>query len=263
MPSYRNSNLNKVFAAKEVILSRSEGKKLREKLNQSVKSYEEAIRDEFLYTYFEDFRITIFGSGKVDKRSKDFKFIEKLTKHLSKSMIDVDIVSGGGDGLMLAANLGLENAKKEKHGKIRGKNFGILVDLPNGDEEGNDCLDKTEKFENFSTRLEDFIRVSNGIYLAPGGMGTALEEAMFLQLKQKEKFEHIFPIVAHPFWKPIINYQNDAFYDKRIEEGNQPLIAEKDKNLITYTDSVEEVVKIFKKAHREWMQLKRKVKYVK
>lgn len=261
MSSYRNSQLATVFKSDKVILSRSQGAALKSKLDRLTQDYEKTLRKEFLYTYFESFRVTIFGSAKIkNTKSEEFKFIEKLSRHLAKAIDAVDIVTGGGGGIMLAANKGLVEARKNDQ-KIQGKNLGIMVDLPTGDK-GNGCLDEMETYENFSVRLEEFIRKSNGIYLAPGGYGTKLEAAMFIQLKQKKKFEHIFPIVAHPFWKPIINYGNDIFFDRRVEHGQAPLIDEKDKRLVIYTDDISEIVKIFKRAHHEWEQLKRKVEYV-
>ncbi len=262
MTAYRVANLAKIKKAKVVRLSRSKAAETEKLLIQTRKRYEKLLFENFTYFFFKHFRITIFGSAAVKEDEEYFKFVEKMTRKLGEE-IQVDIVTGGGDGLMLAANQGLREAQVElqkKHKKVHCKNFGIRVDLPHESGEDNK-VDMPEKVWNFSTRLEEFIRSSNGIYLAPGGFGTDLEAAMFIQLKQRWRIEEDFPIIAHPFWKPIFEQENQIFFDDQIKNGHTPLIDKQDKKLVYYTDEISEIIKIFKKHYLKWEKLKKKVKW--
>ena len=223
------------------------------------------IFSSFPFHYFSSYRITIFGSSAIeDASSEEFKFVQQLAQKLGEEM-QIDIVTGGGGGLMLAANEGLENAKKlfrKNHKKVLFQNYGIRVSLPN--EIGrNDTLDIIEDFENFSTRLEEFVRTSNAVYLAPGGFGTDLEAAMFVQLKQRWKLEPDFPILAHPFWAEVYEREERLMFDGRVKNGCAPLIDAADKTLIEYSKNIPEIVKTFKKHHHAWQKLRAKVKWAK
>ncbi len=265
MSSYRIDNLAKFKKAKKIALSKKAAAEIEKELFKTRQKYEVLLGKSFAPSYFENFRITIFGSGLLsDEDVEYFNFVKKLTEKLGEEM-QVDIVTGGGGGLMLAANCGLEEAKielKKKHKKILCHNRGIKVNLAN--EFGrNKKLDVIENFQNFSTRLEEFVRTSNGIYLAPGGFGTDLEASMFVQLKQRWKLEEDFPILAHPFWKPIFEHENQILFDKQIENGRTPFITKSDKKIIFYTKNLNEIVKTFKKSFRGWKKLRKKVEWVK
>lgn len=265
MPGYRLNSVANFKNEKSIRLSRSAGMAAEEKLDRAQKNYERALEKSFPFHFFDSYRVTIFGSSMVEnKNSSEFQFIEQLAKKLGEE-VQVDIVTGGGGGLMLAANKGLEKAKEtfaKNHKKASFQNYGIRVSLPN--EIGrNDRLDVVEDFENFSTRLEEFVRTSNAVYLAPGGFGTDLEAAMFVQLKQRWKIEPDFPILAHPFWKNIYEKENQLMFDTRVKNGNAPLIDAVDKNLLRYSKDVNEIVRILKKHHHIWQKLRAKVKWVK
>jgi predicted Rossmann-fold nucleotide-binding protein len=263
MSAYRLAAIEKFKQVKEIKLSRSKGKSAERKLESSRKKYEKCLAESFPHSYFDRYRITVFGSGLLtDKKSNDYRFIEHLTRKLGKEM-QVDIVTGGGGGLMLAANEGLAEAQadlRKANKKVSCRNLGIKVDLSH--EMGrNDYLNEEENFLNFSTRLEEFVRTSNGIYLAPGGFGTDLEAAMFVQLKQRWRMEADFPILAHPFWRPIFEHESKIMFNKQIANGRTPLIAEEDLYLIKYTSDLNEIVKIFKENRRQWEEVRKKVKW--
>jgi hypothetical protein len=262
MASYRKEGITKIKAAKKIKLSHSGGRKLEKSLDKARMRYEKLLYESFENAYLHHYRITIFGSAKIENiHSEEFRFVSNLTHELGKNL-DVDIVTGGGGGLMLAASTGLYQAMNETNGNAR--NQGVLMDLPNqGDGELNPFLDVTDKFHCFTTRLEEFVRSSNGIYLAPGGIGTALEAALFIQLKQKGKVEKNFPILAHPFWKPIFENENKLMYSARGKQQKERLLEEKDLNIVKYTDDISEVVKIFKKDLAAWKKLEKKVVYSK
>ncbi|MFH0834133.1 MAG: LOG family protein [Patescibacteria group bacterium] len=258
MSSYRVTELEKLYKATELVIDLKKAKAAEVKLEKARQNYEQLLRETFLPSYLDNYRVTIFGSSRIDPGSDTFNFVRNLAEKIG-TKIDADIVTGGGGGLMLAANLGLKNSRAKKKNS-RAKNFGIMVDL--GHEEGrNNCLDVTRRFENFSTRLESFIRSSNAIYLAPGGLGTDLEAAMFMQLKQLKKLEPTFPILAHPFWKPIFNYENGIMYHKQLKMGRTTLISKDDLILVHFTDNLKEISHILKASYDGWLAERAKVKF--
>lgn len=264
MPSYRTRAYDALRHGL-VTLSPTRGEAIQKELADAATRYEHLLEESAMYAFTDAFRVTVFGSARGSTpENPDFRFISHLTRRLGEEM-NVTVVTGGGPGMMLAANFGLSEAideAKARHKKVDDQNIGIMVDLP-FETKPNACLDVYEKFENFSTRLEEFIRLSHGIYLAPGGWGTDLEAAMFLQLKQLDKLEPGFPIVAHPFWQPIFERAGLAMYDERKHNGMPELIGPEDKQLVHFTADVEEAVKIFKRAHARWETLKKNVRYTK
>lgn len=259
MSSYRIAELEKIYSSQSIELDLKTGKKLEKRLEVVRKEYEDLLHQTFLYSYFDSYRVTIFGSARIDDpKSETFRFIANLANKIG-SEVGADIVTGGGGGLMFAANFGLAQSRSKKKGSTN-QNWGIMVDLEH--EEGkNSCLDITKRYENFSTRLESFIRTSNAIYLAPGGLGTDLEAAMFMQLKQLRKLEPTFPILAHPFWKPIFTYENKIMHHRQLKMGRTALISKDDLELVHFTDNLKEIVHILKASHNGWLSLREKVKF--
>ncbi len=257
--SYRIAELNKLYSSAELTIDLAKAKKSESDLVATRERYEQLLRETFLANYLDNYRFAIFGSSRVEPDSATFNFVKNLACKVGSDM-DIDIVTGGGGGLMYAANLGLKKAQGRRKNP-RAKNLGILVNLEH--EEGrNDCLDVTRQFENFSTRLESFIHSSNAIYLAPGGLGTDLEAAMFMQLKQLQKLEPTFPILAHPFWKPIFNYENGIMYQKQLKMGRTTLIGKDDMVLVHFTDNLKEIGHILKASYDGWLMLREKVKFI-
>lgn len=251
MSSYRTDTF-RLFTAKSKV--KCKAKTLEQRLTRARKKYEQLLAESFCQKFFLKFRVTIFGSSRIkNPHSEFYKFVFRLTRSLGQTF-PVDIVTGGGGGLMLAASSGLRAAQKES--PQAGQNIGVLADLKN--EIGrNWALDVKENFAYFSTRLEEFIRISNGIYLAPGGLGTLLETLMFLQLKQKNILESSFPILAHPFWQPIFNPAINSMFDFRLLTKQTTLISVEDREMVKFTKSVPEITKIFRKSYEDWLKLKK------
>jgi hypothetical protein len=262
MSYYRQKSIAKFLAAKKIKFTHKNNRKVEKQLDKARIRYEELLAESFAHAYLCHYRVTIFGSAKIaSSNSEEFKFVSALARELGKSL-DVDIVTGGGGGLMLAASTGLYQALRETNGEARSQ--GILIDLSErGAVEFNPFLDVSEKFNCFTTRLEEFVRSSHGIYLAPGGIGTALEAALFIQLKQKGDLEKDFPVLAHPFWKPIFEYENKLMFSARGKQNKERLLNKCDLKLVKYTDDIPEIVKIFKKNLQAWNKLARKVDYKK
>ncbi len=116
-----------------VFLSRSGGRNALNRLDRARKRYEEARRVVLYQQLIRRYRVDVFGSARLERETDEFEFVTQLTKALVKAR-DVDIVTGGGPGVMEAANLGLRQAvevaggrKKRKH---KARNIGETITLP-------------------------------------------------------------------------------------------------------------------------------------
>lgn len=126
------------------------------------------------------FRVSIFGSSRVRPGDATYEDVRLLTRRLAG--MGCDIVTGGGPGLMEAANLGA------REGNTRGvvKSFGLPIDLPKVEGE-NPYLDQSTLHYNFFSRLHHFVFLSSAFVAMPGGIGTLLEIVTIWQLLQVKK----------------------------------------------------------------------------
>lgn len=133
------------------------------------------------------YRATIFGSARVPKDHWVYRAVRDLSAELTR--LDCDIVTGGGPGLMQAANQGAHLANRKK----KAGSMGIRVELP-FEQEVNAFV--TDAFEHgtFFTRLHHFVLVSDVFIVVPGGIGTVLETMMIWQLLQVRKL-HDTPLI--------------------------------------------------------------------
>jgi uncharacterized protein (TIGR00730 family) len=133
------------------------------------------------------YRVTVFGSARVPKDHWVYRAVRDLAAELTR--LDCDIVTGGGPGLMQAANEGVHLVNPQ----AKSGSMGIRVDLP-FEQESNPFV--TEAFEHgtFFTRLHHFVLVSDAFVVVPGGIGTVLETMMVWQLLQVHKL-HVTPLI--------------------------------------------------------------------
>lgn len=125
------------------------------------------------------FKVAIFGSARIEEGDQTY---EKV-KHLARSLGDrgIDVLTGGGPGLMKAANEGHKLGTKESG--IKAHSVGIGVRLP-WNQKFNPSVEYKEKVNRFSKRLDEFMLMSNAVVVAPGGLGTMLELFYTWQLVQ-------------------------------------------------------------------------------
>jgi uncharacterized protein (TIGR00730 family) len=137
------------------------------------------------------FRVSIFGSARVKPNDEVYKMTVELAKKLAAE--GCDIVTGGGPGLMEAANKGHEEGRAKTKNKL--SSIGLTIALPH-EQKDNKHLDLHKNFQHFSNRLDYFMTLSNAVVIMPGGVGTCLEFFYSWQLLQ---VQHICPM-------PIILY---------------------------------------------------------
>lgn len=137
----------------------------------------------------EFFRVCIFGSARLSENDPHYTMVERLAYLLARE--GIDIVTGGGPGLMEAANKGAQRGRQESHSNSR--SIGLPIDLP-FEEVVNPHLDVKTIHRKFSSRLDEFMRLTRAIVVTPGGIGTLLELVFAWQLLQ----------VGHIPYRPII-----------------------------------------------------------
>jgi predicted Rossmann-fold nucleotide-binding protein len=217
-------------------------------LNNIETVYEQLLEITAVSHKAQRFSIAIFGSARLNGHTPEFQFVSRLTEALVEH-IDIDIVTGGGPGIMEAANQGLSKATNKINREV--KNYGMKIRLP-FEENSNPYLHIEKQHAYFTMRLQSFINLIQGAYISSGGIGTLLELSLLLQLKQVGHLPAHFPIVLDPVvWKPLMEKFNELVVTDRSES---PLIDIDDINLITYSDDIDEIVEIFRRAHAQWKQ---------
>lgn len=202
----------------------------------------------------KNFSIAIFGSARLELNTPEFQFIRDLSQAIVERL-GVDIVTGGGPGIMEAANQGMIQAVIEQwdHFKKgnRPKSYGMSVYLPY-EEESSPYLHVEKNHKHFTTRLQSFVSLTQGAYVAAGGIGTLLELSLIWQLKQVNHLPVDFPLVVAPVWKPIL----EAFYEMTFSQRKKaiPLIHADNMALMQFSDEIEEIVDIFRVAHEKWQE---------
>ena len=145
------------------------------------------------------YSVTVFGSARIPGDHWVYGAVRDLAAELTKR--DCDIITGGGPGLMQAANEGVHLASggKEK------RSVGIRVDLPF---EQNVNAFVTEAFEHgtFFTRLHHFVLASDAFVVVPGGIGTVLETMMVWQLLQVRKLHGTPLVLAGRMYKELVEW---------------------------------------------------------
>src|SRR5262249_15628841 len=150
-----------------------------------------------------EFRVCIFGSARIRPEDPVYQMVYRLAKSLAK--LGVDIVTGGGPGLMEAANRGVQEAKNEQS-----KSYGLPIELPRSLETPNKHLDIKSQHKRFSSRLDEFMRLSHAVIVAPGGIGTVLELMYVWQLLQVGMIEpRPVILLGRSFWAGLIAWMRD------------------------------------------------------
>ena len=187
------------------------------------------------------YRTCIFGSARIKPETPGYNEVIELARLLASD--GIDILTGGGPGLMEAAHKGAKQGQAEK--RNRSLSFGISIQL-DFEPEPNSHLDVKRHHHRFSSRLDDFMRLSKSVVITPGGIGTLLELFFTWQLVQVKHIE-MRPLVlmGREFWTGVIEWM------KEMPLG-RGLVSAPDFNCISIVDSPREVYEIISKHHAEF-----------
>ena len=174
--------------------------------------------------------VTMFGSARVRPDSPYYELTERTARLLSDSGFSV--ISGGGPGIMEAANKGAFFGKSPS--------VGLNIQLPH-EQQNNPYQDISQTFRHFFARKYMFVRFASAYVVMPGGFGTLDELMEALTLIQTGKARKIpLILVCSDFWGGMI----DWFKNRLVAEG---MVDPEDMNLIQLIDEPEKVVEaIFK-----------------
>jgi uncharacterized protein (TIGR00730 family) len=157
-----------------------------------------------------DFRVTIFGSARIIEGDKVYKQVFELAKMIGKKKYD--IITGGGPGLMEAANRGHVAGDT----KDEAESIGLNIELPFEQKE-NPYVEFVKHFQTFSERLKTFTELSHVFVITPGGVGTMLEFFFTWQLLQVGKMAYKPIILIGKMWEQLVYWVIDhALKDKLI-----------------------------------------------
>jgi len=131
----------------------------------------------FRRTTRQNYRVTIFGSARLKPGTRAYNEVKKLAAELTR--MGCDIISGGGPGLMQAANEGAHSIEPKAHKR----SVGIRVELP-FEQEINPFVGQAYEHRTFFSRLHHFMIISDAFVVVPGGIGTLLELSLAWQLLQ-------------------------------------------------------------------------------
>lgn len=174
--------------------------------------------------------VSIFGSARTKPDNESYKLAENIAKLLTQS--GYGVITGGGPGIMEAANKGAKEGK--------GISVGLNIDLP-FEQKANEYidLDKLINFDYFFVRKVMFVKYSQGFIVLPGGFGTFDELFEAITLIQTEKIAR-FPIILvdKSFWSGLLDWIKQTV----LKEHQN--ISEKDLDLIQLVDTAEEAVAV-------------------
>ena len=143
--------------------------------------------------------VTIFGSARVKPSHRSYKAAEELAAKFAKRGITV--ITGGGPGVMEAANKGAAEAG--------GVSVGLGIELPH-EQRLNEYVNLPLNFRYFFVRKTMFVKYAQGFVIFPGGYGTFDELFESLTLVQTGKIDH-FPVIlwGSDYWQPMIDWLED------------------------------------------------------
>jgi len=186
----------------------------------------------------EHYRVSIFGSSRIRRGDPVYDEVKKLSYELAH--MGIDIVTGGGPGLMEAANSGAIEGQIESHAR----SFGLAIHLPS-EEQSNPFVDKVFRHRTFFSRLHHFVRLSSAFIVMPGGIGTALELFMVWQLLQVKHMKEHPLILVGTMWPGLIDWIRGTM----IERG---LVSPPDLDVVKVVSNSEEAIPIIRASYERF-----------
>jgi uncharacterized protein (TIGR00730 family) len=188
------------------------------------------------------YRVTIFGSARAKPGTYVYDEVKRVATALAE--IGCDIITGGGPGLMEAANAGAAAA----HAPERNRSVGIRVDLP-FEQDANPFVEQAFEHKTFFTRLHHFVLTSDAYVVTPGGIGTVLELMMVWQLLQVKHLHDTPLILVGKMWGDLVQWARGHLLTTQPALANREDIA-----IPRCVNTADEAIALIREHHAGWLQ---------
>src|SRR6516164_8735092 len=190
----------------------------------------------------ERYRVTIFGSARAKPGSYVYDEVKRVASALAG--MGCDIITGGGPGLMQAANEGAAAANAPQ----RNRSVGTRVELP-FEQEVNPFVEQAFEHRTFFTRLHHFVLTSDAFVVVPGGIGTVLELMMVWQLLQVRHVEDVPLILVGKMWPGLVEWAKTSLLTTQ-----PPLASPEDMTIPQCVNTADEAIALVRERHAKWLQ---------
>jgi uncharacterized protein (TIGR00730 family) len=191
----------------------------------------------------ERYRVTIFGSARARPGTPAYEETKRAAAALAE--MGCDIITGGGPGLMQAANEGAALRPELS------QSIGIRVDLP-FEQEVNAFVTEAFEHRTFFTRLHQFVLTSDAFIVAPGGIGTVLETLMIWQLVQVHHLQNTPLILVGKMWPGLVEWARTAMLS-----FDPPLANVADMSIPQCVSSADDAIALIRQHHATWLREQR------
>jgi uncharacterized protein (TIGR00730 family) len=178
------------------------------------------------------YRVSVFGSARIQSGDREYLEVRGLASRLTE--LGCDIVTGGGPGLMEAANEGAASSR----GSRKTRSFGLTISIPY--EKANPYLDTVTAHRTFFSRLHHFVRMSQAFVIFPGGVGTSLELFMVWQLLQVGFLTERPVVLVGEMWRGLVDWMSREMVSRRLMDAD-------DLHLVSLATSIDEAVALIER----------------
>src|SRR5215467_8497487 len=193
----------------------------------------------------QNYRVTIFGSARLQSGSKAYASVKQLAAELTR--MGCDIISGGGPGIMQAANEGARSVEPD----ALNRSVGIRVHLP-FEQATNPFVGQAYEHRTFFSRLHHFMIASDAFVVVPGGIGTLLELSLAWQLLQVRKLYNTPLILVGKMWAELIAWGRRTM----LMEGSE-LANEIDFTIPHCVNTINECLALIRENRSDWLAAQR------
>ena len=184
------------------------------------------------------FRVTIFGSARIKRSSREYKDVYNLAKLIGEK--NIDLITGGGPGVMKAASAGHKAGSKDNGAYT----IGLGIKIPR-EQKINQYVDVKKNFKRFSERLDNFMLLSNVVIVTEGGVGTMLELFFTWQLLQVRHTHNIPIVLIGKQWKGLIKWLKKGPLKKKF-------FKKEDLELLHLAKNSNEAIKMIDATYKEY-----------
>ena len=185
----------------------------------------------------ERYRVAIFGSARAQPGTFVYDEVKRVAAALAG--MGCDIVTGGGPGLMQAANEGAASVGRET-------SMGIRIELP-FEQGANPYVEHNFEHQTFFTRLQHFVVASDAFVVVPGGIGTVLEMLMIWQLLQVGHVDRAPLILVGKMWRGLVDWARESMLDPKLH-----LASPEDLQIPQCVDTADEAIAAVRDRHAQW-----------